>query len=332
MAGFPQETMSDLRATAAFFVNSLRYDHADPQLSILAPLADTPIQKQHKDWLVLDDDLADLSYRGWQQEPEDQAMIAAHPDIFSSFYSVPTPHLEREFVKELRDFLLTGMRTFRRLLLGLEQDSGDVVTVFQRWRQWRAANGVRFSNGDRTAYYAHGSFAADFLGFVELDYIPNASQAPLAITALMEYEAALLGDRLESDREQVSDDDEELLSPDSRPQLLPGVRVVELPADYQEIVLRLRRKSSLHDILARPVKLAIRSIAAGPAEVRQLTPLSAELLDLCEGSLTVEEIAAEFRKNGKEVSGVPADKLCLAGIEILRQQRLVGLISAAQKP
>jgi radical SAM superfamily enzyme YgiQ (UPF0313 family) len=66
MAGFPEETMDDLRTTAAFFVDSLRYDHADPQLSILAPLADTPIQKQHKDSLVLDDDIAEMSYRGWR--------------------------------------------------------------------------------------------------------------------------------------------------------------------------------------------------------------------------------------------------------------------------
>ena len=68
MAGFPDETMNDLRDTAAFFVDSLRYDHADPQLSILAPLADTPITRQHKDALVLNDDAADMSYRGWQQE------------------------------------------------------------------------------------------------------------------------------------------------------------------------------------------------------------------------------------------------------------------------
>ena len=51
MAGFPDETMDDLRDTAAFFVDSLRYDHADPQLSILAPLAGTPISTQHKDAL-----------------------------------------------------------------------------------------------------------------------------------------------------------------------------------------------------------------------------------------------------------------------------------------
>ena len=325
MAGFPDETMNDLRATAAFFVDSLRHDHADPQLSILAPLADTPIQKQHKDSLALDDDLADLSYRGWQQEPQDQAMIAGHPEIFSSFYSVPTPHLDHGFLRELRDFLLSGMRAFRRLLLGLHQDSGDVVEVFQQWQAWRARNGERFAGGDRTAYYAGGGFPADFFRFVRLHYIPAASKAPLAMTALVEYEAALTGSGPEPDQEQISDDLEELTSRESRPRLLPGVNVIQVPADYQEIVRRLRQRSPLQDIPEQPVKLAIRRTAKGPAEVRQLSPLSAELLGFCEGSLTVEEIAAELRQNKLEVSGIPADKLCLAGIEILRQQRLIAL-------
>jgi radical SAM superfamily enzyme YgiQ (UPF0313 family) len=338
MAGFPDETIDDLRATAAFFMDSLRYDHADPQLSILAPLADTPIQKQHKDSLQLKDDVADMSYRGWQQEPPDHAMIAEHPEIFSSFYSVPLPYLDREFLKELRDFLLSGQRAFRRLLLGLHQDSGNVVNVFQQWQEWRTRNGIHFSNDDRTAYYAQGEFAEDFLRFVRLHYIPSMSKAPLALTVLVEYEEALLGREHPAEKEstldsngmrnhceQPSDDLEELLSPDSRPQLFPGVNVINLPADYREIVRRLRQSGPLHDVPAMQIKLAIRRTPAGPAEARQLSPLSAELLDLCEGNLTVEEITAEFRQRKIEVAGVPADKLCLAGIEILRQQRLIAI-------
>jgi radical SAM superfamily enzyme YgiQ (UPF0313 family) len=342
MAGFPDETMDDLRATAAFFVDSLRYDHADPQLSILAPLAGTPIQKQHEDSLVLNDDVADMSYRGWRQEPQDHALIAAHPEIFSSFYSTPLPYLEREFLKELRDFLLNGMRAFRRLLLGLHQDSGNVVDVFQQWQEWRTKNGARFFNGDRTAYYAQSNFPADFIRFVREHYIPTASHAPLAMTALVEYEAALFGRDPEADQElngagqspeqvpsgifdDISDEIDDLLFPISRPQLLPGVRVIELPADYHEILRRLQQKSPLHDLPGRQVKLAIRRSQSGPAEVRQLSPLSAELLALCAGSLTVEEITAEFVQRKIQIPGVPADKACLAGIEILRQQRLIAL-------
>jgi len=332
MAGFPDETMHDLRDTAAFFVDSLRYDHADPQLSILAPLADTPIQKQHKASLVLDDDVADMSYRGWRQEQQDHAMIAEHPEIFSSFYSVPLPHLEREFLKELRDFLLSSMRVFRRLLLGLHQDSGDIVDVFQQWQKWRVSNGLIFSNGDRTVYYACNNFPADFLRFVQTQYIPTASKAPLAMTTLVEYEAALLGNDPAAEKahpDEVVTDHDELLVPESRPQLCPGVKIVELPADYQEIVQRLRQQSPLHDMPVTQVNLAIRRDATGAAEVRQLSPLSVELLGLCEGSLTVEEITAIFRQSKFEVPGVSADKLCLAGIEILRQQQLISLASDA---
>jgi hypothetical protein len=268
-------------------------------------------------------------------------MIAEHPEIFSSFYSVPLPFLEREFLKELRDFLLSGMRAFRRLLLGLHQDSGDVVDVFQQWQEWRTKNGVHFPNGARTVYYAQGGFPADFLRFVRLHYIP-ASRAPLAMTTLVEYEAALLGrdheshiDGVRHPQEQVSgdgsgdssDEIEDLLSPDSRLQLLPGVHVIRVPADYQEIVRRLQQRSPLNDLPGQPVKLVIRRTAPGPVEVRQLSPLSAELLGLCEARLTVKEIAAEFLQRKIEVPGIPADKACLAGIEILRQQRLIGLLS-----
>jgi len=329
MAGFPDETMDDLRDTAAFFVDSLRYDHADPQLSILAPLAGTPISTQHKDALVLNDNVADMSYRGWRQEIEDHAMIAGHPEIFSSFYSAPLPHLDREFLKELRDFLLNGMRVFRKLLLGLHQDSGNVVDVFQQWQEWRAGNGIQFSNGDRTVYYAQSAFPADFIRFVRLHYIP-ASKAPLAITALADYEAALLAGDSGNGQEQASgepafQDSDDLLSPESRLRLLPGVKVIQLPADYHEILRRLRQRRPLHDIPGQQVKLAIRSVPAGSAEVRQLTPLSAQLLDLCADGFTVQEITGEFLLRNIEVPGVPVSKACLAGIEILRQQRLIAL-------
>ncbi|HSK43792.1 MAG TPA: hypothetical protein VLA83_07895 [Candidatus Binatia bacterium] len=73
------------------------------------------------------------------------------------------------------------------------------------------------------------------------------------------------------------------------------------------------------------MKLTIRSVPSGPAEVRQLTPLSAELLDLCADGFTVQEITGEFLLRNIEVPGVPLGKACLAGIEILRQQRLIAL-------
>jgi len=327
IAGFPDETMDDISDTAAFFMDSLRYDHADPQLSILAPLADTPIHKQHRDSLLLNDDVADMSYRGWMQTPEDYTMIAEHPEIFSSFYSVPTPFLKREFLKELRDFLLNGMRAFRWLFLALHQDSGIIVSVFEHWQKWCAKNKVESAGYGRTAYYAHSQFLTDFLTFVRADYIPAQSKAPLAIAALVECESAALTYRSEladglNKNGRVLEDGEALLSPDSRPQLLPGVRLIGVSADYQEIVRCLRQKLPLTQVQERPVMLAL-CRKAGTIEIRQLSPLSAELLGLCEGSLTVREITEEFLLRNIDVPGVPPDLVCIAGIQLLRQQGLL---------
>lgn len=323
IAGFPDETMDDLRGTAAFFMNSLRYDHADPQLSILSPLADTPIQKQYKDSLLLNDDVTDMSYRGWGQQAEDFQMIAGHPEIFSSFYSVPTPFVEREFFKELRDFLLNGMRAFRWLFLALHQDSGDMMRVFQQWRDWRVQNGLDFGDGGRTVYYANAEFRADFLHFVHSEYVPGTSKAPVAIAALLECEVAALQVDGPGKTAWSSDQPEEQISLESCPHLFPGVSLIRLNVDYQEILNRLRHRRELNDLPQTAVTLAFRRTTGKPVELLKLTPLSVELLHLCDGSRTVAEIAAEFLLRNVEFSGIPVEKMCLAAIELLRQQRLI---------
>jgi radical SAM superfamily enzyme YgiQ (UPF0313 family) len=322
IAGFPDETMEDLSATAAFFMDSLRYDHADPQLSILAPLSDTPIQKQYKDSLLLNDDVADMSYRGWSQQAEDYEMIAGHPEIFSSFYSVPMPSVDREFLKELRDFLLNGMRTFRWLFLGLHQDSGDIVRVFQQWRDWRRRNDSSFDGSGRTSYYANDRFRCDFLEFVGSRYIPAESKAPVAITALLDCELAVRQENPDT-YDHADDHREEPISPQSCPRLRHGVSLMPLNVDYQEMLRRLREKRSLNDVPSSTAMLLIRKNAARQAELIELSPLSAELLALCDGDRTVSEIAAELWLRNIGVAGIPLDKLCTAGIELLRQQRLV---------
>lgn len=321
ITGFPEETMADLRDTAAFFMESLRYDHADPQLQILAPLAGTPIQTQHRDKLVLDDCLSDMSYRGWPQTAEDHRMIVEQAEIFSNFYSVPAQWLRREFITELRDFLLNGMKLFRWLLVGVHQDSGNIVDVFQQWQDWRSNRQHGFPDNDRGAYYSHGSFAGDFIEFVQSHYIPGVGHASIALGALADYESALRSTRTQK---AVSDDsspaiaDAEFISPDSRPQLNPGIRVIQLDADYQEIIRRLRNRQELKNVARKQV-----TVVVTPAAVLQLSPLSAELLRMCGGQNTVREITEEFFLRGIEVPGVPPDMACLAGIELLRQQRLV---------
>jgi radical SAM superfamily enzyme YgiQ (UPF0313 family) len=173
IVGFPEETKEDLRDTIGFFADSLRSDHADPQLVILAPLAGTPIHRQHKEELFLPNEAADsdMSYRGWDQGPEEKKMISEHPDIFPNFYSVPTTHVDQEYLKELRDFLLNGIKTARSLLLELRRAGADMLEVFEDWRAWRRDKAAGIRRDDLAAYYASDSFPHDLLEFVETEYI-----------------------------------------------------------------------------------------------------------------------------------------------------------------
>ena len=55
--------------TIDFFIDSLRFDHAEPQCSLLAPLAATPVYEQHKDRLIFDHIFSDMSNQSWRQDP-----------------------------------------------------------------------------------------------------------------------------------------------------------------------------------------------------------------------------------------------------------------------
>lgn len=177
ITGFPEEAKEDLRATVSFFTDSLRYDYADPQLVILAPLSGTPVQRQHNDELYLEETDSDMSYRGWDQGPEEKKMIAKHKDIFSNFYSIPTPFLDHEFLKELRDFLLNGIKTARPLLRDLRLAGGDMLDIFEEWRTWRCSKKSALSGNDLAGYYAGESFPHDLVEFVQTQYLSESTSA-----------------------------------------------------------------------------------------------------------------------------------------------------------
>lgn len=108
ITGFPDENESDLKETVGFLMDSMRFDHTDPQLHILAPLAGTPIHERYGNQLRLDDIMSDMSFQGWRQDPADRALIERHPEVFPNFYAVPAPQLDRQFLKELRDSFCTA--------------------------------------------------------------------------------------------------------------------------------------------------------------------------------------------------------------------------------
>lgn len=334
ITGFPEETKDDLRDTIGFFMDSLRYDWADPQLCILAPLADTPIHKQHLQELIFDDVISDMSFQGWKQDPRDVSMIAAHPEIFANFYSVPTPYLDRQMIKELREFVMIGMTVFRWLFVALHQDSGSLLDVFEQWREWRTRNKGPIPGNDTRLYHGQAGFYRDFLEFVRSYWLPQKTGgSSIAISTLADYEATFVPAEEDAQSRNPSNgrtaDKAVLISLDSKPYLAPGLHVTHLDADFKTIVELLRQTSPITQVPIRKVTLVTHVNRDQRTEIVQLSPASAQLLDLCKGGRTVREIAQGLPACGFEVAGVPDEKACLFGVEVLRRQGLVELEAAA---
>lgn len=325
ITGFPDETRDDLRDTIHFFIESLRYDHAEPQLSLLAPLAATPIYENHKAALVFDDIFSDMSHQGWRQDREDLELIKLHPDVFPNFYAVPMKWLDRSYVKDVHDFITYLATWFRWLPVGILQDSGDLLEVFDDWKQWLADRRASRPAPDTgiAPYYTHREFRREFIEFVRTWYCDHRAAAPAAVMALADAEGWGTATRKAPPPKEVEEVDE--LDTGAFAYLRKPTTIIKVGVDYKQLVAALRSKRNLSQVPIRDITLAFRAAAAGRVDVWQISPLSGALLDKCDGTRSVEQIAAEFADAHPGVDGIPPAKVAMFGLVLLQRQGFIGL-------
>jgi radical SAM superfamily enzyme YgiQ (UPF0313 family) len=324
--GFADETREDLRDTIAFFVGSTCLDNAEPQLSLLAPLAGTPIHEKHKNELIFDNIFSDMSHQGWAQDPVEEEMIRSYPEVFPNFYAVPTVCLDRAYLKEIREFVSNVTMWFRWLPVALLQDSGDFLRVFDAWRVWAGARTATELEGKTgvAPYYCRRIFREDFLEFVETCYLQEMASTPAVIAALVRSEGISLrpvkiGSAVTS--QPISLDMMCFPSPPA------GSALVDLDVDYKELVTALRNKTRLDLVPRRTVKIIAIPTEEGKLKIWQLSPLSAKLLALCDGRRTAGEVAQEYASAGPQDLGVSPEHVCLVGLSALREQGLIDISS-----
>ena len=321
IVGFPEETRDDLRDTIHFFIDALRFDHAEPQCSLLAPLAATPVYEQHKHHLIFDDIFSDMSHQSWQQDPVEAEMIKAYPAIFPNFYAIPTVDLDRQYVKDVMDFATYLATWFRWLPVALLQDSGDLLIIFERWQQWRLERLPSETDEDTgwTPYYSHRRFHREFLEFVRTCYLPEMATARAAVSAVASAECVPVRDTRTPIVNHVED-----LSETTVPYLLDTSVVIDLEVDYKDLIDSLKSKRDLNMVAVRDTTI-VYGTTGDRLDTWQLPPLSAALLRLCDGGHTVAEIVRLFHPAGSELDGIPADKVCLFGLMQLKEDGLIGL-------
>ncbi len=331
ISGFPDENREDLQDTVSFFVDSLRYDYAEPQFHIMAPLAATPIEVKYRDQLSFDNVISDMSYQGWRQAPPDLDLIRAHPDIFPNFYAVPTPGLDRQHLKELRDFLLNGAVRFRWLLIALHQETGDLMSIFDQWRVWREhLDAPTSASSDYRPYYSSLEFRSDFLRFIKEEIHAKSYPENLAIAAILDYESEIHDDSSSAEPSQTvtPQDRRKPINSNSIPITAQSIKVKHVNRDYKTLVEQLRRKKPLTDGSRQGVTLAVRRAPSGRLDIIQLSDMSAEIVSMCNGTRSVKTISDEFSSKWPGIDGIPPDKACLFGLEMLRAEGLIDVLPA----
>jgi radical SAM superfamily enzyme YgiQ (UPF0313 family) len=329
ITAFPDETRDDLRDTIHYFVRSMRFDHAEPQMSLLAPLAETPLSTVNKDRLVFDNIFSDMSHQGWRQDPEDVSLIRAHPDIFPNFYAIPTQWLERRYFRDVHDFV-TGLACwFRWLPLALVEDRGDLLEVFDRWQEWRAHRSPPAGERSGAApYHNRIDFPRDFVEFVQACYLHEMARARDVIAAIADVEGSATSQSADATVDPPVSSD--AIGVDAVPFRPAKTRQVEVDVDYKEIIGCLRRGSPVDHVERRHVSIVFIETAPGEIDVRQLSDLAAYLLRLCDGHTRVKELIDKTSRLATSVHDISPHKVCWFGLVWLYEQGLVRFAAPAE--
>jgi radical SAM superfamily enzyme YgiQ (UPF0313 family) len=322
--GFPDETPEDVRATVHFLMDSLRFDTITGQIHLLVPVAGSSLYDQFRGKLQWDGIFSDLTVQNWRQDLEDYALIKKYPEVFPDFYAFPSPFLDHRHLADIQSFIIYGIDRFRWLMIALHQFSGDILDVFERWLLWRAHH--QPAGKANNEYYANIEFRNDFLEFAGFTYLSDDNPDAIAVAALLEYEIEqdrISKDKTTSETTVSTTNDKPVADLQAIPCLAPGVSLLRLHADFEGIMERLRNRKSMNDVSRNPVLLASRPMPGEYAEIIQLSPLSAVLIELCDGKRTAGEIAELFPRLQKGLDRLPPQQACLFAINELASQHLI---------
>ena len=297
ITGFPEETEADLRETLRMFMFSARHAQSSPQLNILAPLAGTPVHLKYRDKMTLGELCSEMSQQGVSQDAEDLQLIEEHPDIFPNFYLLPTPHLDRTCLLELREFALNAVGHFRWLLCAIDQSAQEFYEFFLTWCQHRLSIRPGITGPQLRKYYKSYHFRKEFLSFIGSS---PAGQAAM-VRALLEFEAAW-SSTSNSDSPKtpayhtVSESD--ALRPTVVPVRSDSTKVIQLSYDIQSVINALKQRTELA-WSPRPHFYITLKTADTLKQIYKASWELGRLLQACDGRHNVTEIVKmlvpEFR-------------------------------------
>lgn len=160
IAGFPTETMEDLRQTMDVIQALLERSQVSIQLHILAPQVGTPDYQRYGDKVLFDGYYSDIAGAGWKFL--EHGWFRQHPALFSSFSYFETDDIPRKLLRGVDLFAHGPVSVMRQTVLHLLQRGRRLWNIYRDWRDWADPRGL---GGGPMANQTPDEFLLDFYEF-----------------------------------------------------------------------------------------------------------------------------------------------------------------------
>jgi biotin synthase-like enzyme len=330
ITGFPQETWDDLRDTMGMFMHSARAPRSRPQLNLLAPLANTPLHLKYKNEMTLDLLCSDMSHQGRTQNPEDMKLIQKYPEIFPNFYLLPTPHLDRALLLELREFALMATARFRWLLGAVDQATTGVLDIFLDWEQKRQALYPSLVGSQMRHYYRTPQFRLEFTTFLR----GHTAGANPVVKTFLDFEDATVqaqspGGSLCSVANKLERGSQ--LDWSDLPVREDQSRVIQLSCELQQVieaVMECREPNWVYG----PHFYVVPQTNVVDNSIYHVSPRIAQVLQACDGRRTIYEVVTQLSNEMPDVPQPLRDYIFVGLLEKARAEGLLAIYRTASEP
>jgi radical SAM superfamily enzyme YgiQ (UPF0313 family) len=305
IAGYPEETLEDLRDTVRFLTRVSRLPSVETQIHIMSPLPRTPLTKQYWDQIYFDEGGLDDAESGVMQDDEDRKLIAAHKEIFPNFWSFPSL-TDRHFIRRAANFFTYGWLKCSGLMNALHQHCGDMLEVFRLWD--------RTHSDKEPAYFEAWDFALDLMAFVEAEF--GADRDPALMVTARFYRA--LRDCMEEERAKVES------SAEARLTLAPSVRVVTVQGDILRVLecLRNDRRPEVA-CLEKPSTVVVRRRGFEQYELMELPEISRAVLQHAQRGSVISHVLEDFEQRQIGFAPLTPSEVAKVAIDKLEADRLI---------
>jgi radical SAM superfamily enzyme YgiQ (UPF0313 family) len=323
ITGFPEEKWEDLKGTMEFFMHSARTPRSSPQITLLAPLANTPLHLKHRHEMTLEYLSSGCSHQGKYQNPEDITLIKKYPDIFPNFYLLPTTYLDRAVLLELREFTAMASVRFRWLLGAADQASSGILDLFVGWLEYRKSIFTAEVGPDLRHYYRTNEFGNDLVAFLSAHPI----SADPKLKVLLEFyrnQASASSPEMVSVVDAIELDQIEPLNLQDIPVRTFQSRVVWVDGDLNGAIDAVRHCREYNSAPGKHYYV-VPQTEAQERPGFQVSAYLARELELCDGRKRVAEVAECLAEEFSLPLGSVGDEFCQALFEKARKEQLIAI-------